>query len=203
MIEYTGERVIPHLMKPTNGLLLEHIARYQFAILYTKGRVLDIACGSGFGSQLVAKAAKKKIDEIIGVDIDPAIIQYAQGTHYHPKVTFCEGNAADPSLPEKLGTFDCIMSFETLEHIKEEEQFLTNLYKMLKPGGTLVISTPFGLGRGKPSSEPFHVHQLTLDEFQDLFHDYSEAEFFYQRGVLVETKREGMHYPLGIAVCIK
>lgn len=203
LIKYTGERVIPELMKPTNGLLLEHIARYQFAILYAKGRVLDFACGSGFGSNIIAKAAKSDIDEVVGIDIDSEAIHYAKGAYYHPLTTYQQENAVDPTLPEKLGQFDLIVSFETLEHLEEEQLFLNNIYNMLKPGGTLVISTPFGLGRGKPTNEPFHVHQLTEDEFQNLFHQYSKKEFYYQRGVLIEPGREGMHYPIGIAVCTK
>lgn len=202
-MKLTGERVIPELMKPTNGLLLEHIARYHFAIHYAKGRVLDFACGSGFGSNIIATAAKKDLDEVVAIDIDLASISYAKSKYYHPLITFKQENAVDPLLPERLGVFDLIISFETLEHIEEEETYLRNIFQMLKPGGTLVISTPFGQGRGKPTNEPFHVHQLTKDEFEGLFTPYSEAEFYYQRGVLVEPGREGKHYPIGIAVCRK
>lgn len=205
MIEFTGERIIPELMKPTNGMLLEHIARYHFAIYYAKGRVLDFACGSGFGSNIIASAAKKEITELIAIDIDKDAITYAKSKYYHPLVTFQQENAVDPILPQKLGQFDVIVSFETLEHIAEEKEFLENIYQMLKPGGTLVISTPFGQGRGMPTNEPFHVHQLTKDEFHELFSRYDKVEFYYQRGVLVEPEpgREGRHYPFGIAVCKK
>ncbi|MBM7702046.1 class I SAM-dependent methyltransferase [Metabacillus iocasae] len=203
MLKYTGERIIPELMKPTNGMLLEHLARYHFAIHYLNGRVLDFACGSGFGSQAMAKAAKKRINQIVGIDIDAASIQYANAHYYHPSVSFQQADAVDPSLPEKLGQFDVIVSFETLEHIEDEGQYMSNIFHMLKPGGTLIISTPFGLGRGKPTSEPFHVHQLTEEEFKQLFHNYSQVDFYYQKGVLVEPGRQGLHYPIGIAVCTK
>lgn len=203
MLEFTGERIIPELMKPSNGMLLEHIARYHFAIHYAKGRVLDFACGSGFGSNIVATAAKKEITELIAVDIDQETIKYAKSKYYHPLVKFEQENAVNPFLPERLGQFDLIMSFETIEHIADEEIFLSNIYKMLKPGGTLVISTPFGQGRGKPTREAFHIHQLTKEEFLNCFTSYSAAEFYYQRGVLVEPGREGKHYPFGIAVCTK
>lgn len=203
MLEFTGERIIPELMKPSNGMLLEHIARYHFAIHYAKGRVLDFACGTGFGSNIVATAAKKEITELIAIDVDEDTVKYAKSKYYHPLVKFQQENATDPKLPEKLGQFDLIMSFETIEHIAEEEVFLSNIYKMLKPGGTLVISTPFGQGRGKPTNEAFHIHQLTKEEFHNLFTSYSETEFYYQRGVLVEPGRTGKHYPIGIAVCTK
>ena len=54
MIEDTGERVIPKKMSPMNNLLLEHIARYQFALPYLEGRVLDMACGAGYGTHMIA-----------------------------------------------------------------------------------------------------------------------------------------------------
>ena len=202
-MEYTGERVIPELMDPMNGLLLEHISRYQFSLDYLHGRVLDIASGSGYGTQLVAKAKKKQLVEVIGVDADIEAIKYAKHKYYHPLVTYLQDDALNPLLPQKLGTFDAIISFETLEHLENEEQFLDSLYAMLNPGGILIISTPFGLGRGEPCDWPFHVHQLSWNEFHELFGDYASTDFYYQRGVLIEPQRGDIHYPIGIAVCRK
>lgn len=205
MLEDTGERVIPEKMKITNGMLLEHLARYQFATYYVHGRVLDFATGVGYGAHIIAKQCKKKVEEVIGIDRDQDAIRYAKGTYYHPLTTFLEGDVVDPNLPNKLGTFDCILSFETIEHVVEEEQFLTNIYQMLKPGGTLFLSTPFGAGRGKPTKGKFHVHQLTREEFKALFSDYKTTEFYYQKGVLMEPAfvAEDKRYPIGMAVCKK
>jgi len=203
LVEDTGERVIPEYMKPSNGLLLEHMARYQFALPYVTGRVLDLSCGSGYGTHMMAKNRKNEIKEVIGIDIDEDIIKYAKANYYHPKSFFQKENAVDPELPEKLGTFDTIISFETYEHIEEEQQLLHNYYTLLRPGGTLIVSTPFGEGRGKECGSPFHIHQIKPEDFRNLFQDYSSAEFYYQKGVLIEPPREGLHYPLGIAVCKK
>ncbi|MGM8216649.1 class I SAM-dependent methyltransferase [Bacillaceae bacterium W0354] len=205
MIEDTGERVIPKLMDPLNPLLLEHIARYQFALPYMTGRILDLSCGSGYGTHLIAKKCKERIEEVIGIDIDPEIITYAKGEYYHPKSTFIVADATDLSLVNDIGQFDCIVSFETIEHIDDEQAILNNYNHLLKPGGILIVSTPFGEGRGVPSGQPFHVHQLTVDEFQSLFNNhYEEVEFYYQNGVLIEaSRREGVHYPLGLAICKK
>jgi 2-polyprenyl-3-methyl-5-hydroxy-6-metoxy-1,4-benzoquinol methylase len=205
LLEYTGERVIPELMKPTNGMLLEHIARYYFCTPYMKGRVLDIACGSGYGTHMIAKTCKSDIESILGVDIDPATIEYAQKTYYHPISQFEVVDAMDPELPEKLGTFDCIVSFETIEHVKDDGQFMSNLFTMLRPEGTLVLSTPFGAGRGQPTNEPFHIHQFTIEEFHKLVHRYrfQQIDMYYQRGVTFEPSRRNVNYPFGIAVCRK
>ncbi|SET03237.1 Methyltransferase domain-containing protein [Oceanobacillus limi] len=205
MLRDTGERVIPERMKILNGLLMEHIARYHFATEYVHGRVLDFATGAGYGAHIIAKMCKKKIDEIVGIDYDQDAIHYAKGQYFHPLSKFVVGDVIDPLLPEKLGTFDCIMSFETIEHIQEEERFMGNVYQLLKPGGTLILSTPFGEGRGKPSGQEFHVHQLTVEEFKALFDKYENKSFFYQKGVVIEPSdsAEEKNYPLGIAICKK
>ncbi|WP_053217424.1 class I SAM-dependent methyltransferase [Virgibacillus senegalensis] len=203
MVLDTGERVIPEFMKSTNKLLLEHIARYQFALPYIDGRVLDLSCGAGYGTHMIAKEKKDQIEGVIGVDIDPEIIEYARGAYYHPQSSFESADATDPALAEQLGHFDTIVSFETLEHIEEEEKLLDNYYHLLKPGGTLLVSTPFGKGRGVPCGSPFHIHQLKPEEFRALFHRYQDVTFFYQKGVLVVPAYDNEDYPLGIAVCKK
>ncbi|WP_348639420.1 class I SAM-dependent methyltransferase [Salibacterium salarium] len=203
MLEDTGERIIPKEMKPENGMLLEHLARYTFAASYVKGRVLDIATGTGYGAQMIAKMNKKDISEMIGVDIDPATIQYAKQHYYHPLLTFQTEDAFDPNLINEIGTFDTILSFETIEHVPDDKSFFENVMKLLRPGGILVLSTPFGQGRGKPSRSPFHYHQLTEEEFRDLFLAYPHTSFYFQRGVTIEPKRPSRHYPLGVAICTK
>lgn len=190
-------------MSPENTLLLEHIARYQFALRYLHGRVLDLSCGAGYGTHMIAKHRKKEVEEVLGVDIDEKIIHYAKGKYYHPNSSFEVHNAVDENLPEKIGTFDCIVSFETIEHIEEETELLHNYYRLLKPGGTLIVSTPFGKGRGEPCGSPFHIHQLTVAEFKELFTEYEEISFYFQQGVLIEPPQESVHYPLGIAVATK
>ncbi|WP_139489682.1 class I SAM-dependent methyltransferase [Brevibacillus dissolubilis] len=192
-------------MKPSNGMLLEHLARYYFSTPYVYGRVLDIACGVGYGTQMIAKNCRLEATEIIGVDLDPASIRYAQSYYYHPMVTYQVEDALDPLLPEKLGQFDTIVSFETIEHVPDDRLFMKNIYDMLKPGGMLVLSSPFGRGRGMQTSEKFHVHQLTPEEFAELFVEFpfSEVEIYYQRGVTIEPPRKDVRYFIGVAVCKK
>ncbi|KHE72582.1 bifunctional 2-polyprenyl-6-hydroxyphenol methylase/3-demethylubiquinol 3-O-methyltransferase UbiG [Halobacillus sp. BBL2006] len=203
MLEDTGERVIPKEMDPTNSLLLEHIARYTFSTPYVKGRVLDLACGTGYGSAMVAKEKKKDIEEIIGIDICSETIKYAIQNYYHPLLTFKQGNVMNPSLKNEIGVFDTILCFETIEHVKDDRAFMERMYELLKPDGTLILSTPFGKGRDYPCGSPFHYFQLSKKEFQELFTSFSEVEIFYQRGVTIEPPREDVYYPLGVAVCRK
>ncbi|WP_058308031.1 class I SAM-dependent methyltransferase [Gracilibacillus massiliensis] len=205
MIEDTGERIIPEQMKITNELLIEHIARYHFAVPQVYGRVLDFATGVGYGAHVIAKKCKKQIEEIIGVDIDPEVIKYARGQYYHPLSSYQVEDVTDTTLPEKLGEFDVILSFETIEHIENETQFMDNIFRLLRPGGTLILSTPFGEGKGKTCGSPFHVHQMTENEFMHMFDKFEVRDFYFQNGALIEPVKTAqmVHCPLGIVIAKK
>ncbi|GEN56587.1 hypothetical protein GCM10012290_12600 [Halolactibacillus alkaliphilus] len=208
MLEDTGERLIPEKMAITNELLIEHVARYHFALFFiTNGRVLDMASGSGFGTHIIAKKKKNDIDEVIGLEIDHEALAYAKHHYYHPKSSFHQADITKKNLVATWGQFDVITCFETYEHIENEAAFLTNAYELLKPGGKLIMSTPFGEGRGKTCGSPFHVHQITPTEFKQLFHDYSitTIDYFLQKGALIQTEKEPLfdYYPLGILVLTK
>lgn len=199
-MELTGERVIPDKMDRLNNLLLEHIGRYHFAANHTRGKVLDLACGVGYGSFLIAKYCKKKVDEIIGIDYDPETISYATKTYNHPRCSFFVDDALDFDLVDKYGNFDTIISFETLEHLDDDQAFLRNLQNLLHPGGRLIISTPLGAGRNFPSKQPFHKFQLTEDEFAELFIPFDKVEFFSQQGLVFTPYQEEDNYPIMIAI---
>ncbi|WP_026673890.1 class I SAM-dependent methyltransferase [Alkalihalobacterium bogoriense] len=201
MLEYTGERIIPKMMKMTNGMLLEHVARYYFSTYYAKGRVLDIACGVGYGAHMLATTTT--CTEIIGVDLSDETIRYANAHYAHPLISFHQGDGLNHPFLLSLGTFDTIVSFETIEHIAKDTTFVQHLHSILSPGGTLIMSTPFGQGRGMPTLEPFHVHQLTKTEFKSMFWSFSTTELFVQRGMCIEPERKGVHYPIGVIVCKK
>src|SRR5699024_1754302 len=126
MIKDTGERVIHEKMKITNELLIEHIARYHFATHYVYGRVLDFARGTGSESHIISKKCTHKISNVIGIDIDQNIVKYAKRNYYHPLTTYMNESVIDSYLAEKLGHFDSIISFETIEHVFEEKKFLEN-----------------------------------------------------------------------------
>ncbi|MCP3031728.1 methyltransferase domain-containing protein [Halobacillus sp. A1] len=203
MLKDTGERIIPKEMNIMNRMLLEHVARYHFCEPYIKGRVLDIACGVGYGAAHIAKVRKESIDEIIGADICEDTINYAIQNYYHPLLNFQTGDIMNDNWVEEIGRFDTVLSFETIEHIPDVQVFMEHMHKLLEPGGTLVLSTPFGKGLNHPSGSPFHHFQMTPEEFKELFTKFSEVELFYQNGVTIEPPRKEVYYPLGVAVCRK
>ncbi len=198
----TDERVIPKLMNPKSGLLKEHIARYRFAKDFVKGRVLDLACGVGYAVPILLEGDKDSVvKEYVGVDIDKDSIEYASDHYRHPKARFVVEDACNPKLYQELGLFDCIVSFETIEHLEEDYNFIKNIITMLKPGGVAVISTPFGRGRGIKCSNPYHVHQYTEPEFRYLLSPFRQVRIYHQIDECIEEPFPGKKYYLMVAVC--
>jgi ubiquinone/menaquinone biosynthesis C-methylase UbiE len=162
-LPFTGERFIPG----TRGeIWIEHWHRYHFASRWVAGkRVLDIACGEGYGSALLARRAT----QVTGVDVSQQAIDHAKRTYPDlGKVEFKVGSCT--AIPAPDAAFDVAVSFETLEHIAEQEQFLAELARVLKPDGLLLISCPnkaeYTDKRG--TKNEFHVKELYRDEFAAL-----------------------------------
>ncbi|MCK8824882.1 class I SAM-dependent methyltransferase [Fuchsiella alkaliacetigena] len=200
MLELTEERVIPKKMNPENGLLIEHQARYRFASQYCQGRVLDIACGVGYGTEMLL-ALGEGIKEIVGVDVEAEVIDYARQHYLHPWITFKVGDAKDKSLVDEIGRFDTIVSLETIEHIKDDYAFIDNLIRLLKEEGRLIISTPFGNGRKEPCANPYHYRQYREEEFRQLLTPFSKVEMHYQINDRIEVAKKDQKYYLMVAVC--
>lgn len=136
-VEFTGERFIPGIEE--DELAIEHMQRYQSVLQIVKGKkVLDIACGEGYGTEILAEEAK----EITGIDIDAAVIQRAKERYKKENLNYMVGDIA--AIPFSDCSIDVVISFETIEHVEEEQQklFLIEIKRILKPDGILVISTP-------------------------------------------------------------
>ena len=111
VIQFTGERVVEG-STPTR-ILLDHVARYKFACRYVKERnILDIACGTGYGSKLLCDAGAKKV---IGVDISSEAIDFACTKYKMNGLEFKVGDILDIDFPENY--FEVITCFETIEHV--------------------------------------------------------------------------------------
>jgi SAM-dependent methyltransferase len=156
--EATGERLVPEVQR---GELVhaEHLARYRFAAGLARGRrVLDAACGEGYGSALLASAGAASVT---GVDIDEATVVRARERY---GLGFEVADVA--SLPFREGSFDLIVSFETIEHLGDPEAAVAELSRVLAPAGVLIISTPNKHEYLVPNE--FHVREFTHEEFVDL-----------------------------------
>ncbi|WP_367392698.1 class I SAM-dependent methyltransferase [Lewinella sp. LCG006] len=137
----TLERIIPDLLATgeTTGrdTLALHVARYEYAAKFAYGYVLDAACGVGYGSALLAKAAR--IDTVVGIDMEERAIAYAKEKYNAPNISYL---ATDVYLYKPTVFFDCIVSLETIEHLPDPEGCIRHFYKLLRPGGMLIASVP-------------------------------------------------------------
>lgn len=115
-METTGERFSPNNNTPLCSY--EHWHRYIFAKQFVNNKnVLDIACGEGYGTSLIAESAKF----VTAVDIDKETIESATAKYKRQNLKFIRGNVTSiPINGEKV--FDVIVSFETIEHVNEEDQ---------------------------------------------------------------------------------
>jgi SAM-dependent methyltransferase len=153
----------------------EHLARYQFASQYVRGaRVLDIACGAGYGSWILAQSGAVSV---LGVDRDAGTVEGAARHFVHPRLRF-ECVAAEALQGGEL--FDAVVSFETIEHVPDPKGFIGVLRRALKPGGTLVLSSPNPLLHSKaPGAEPnpYHLEEPSHDQLMEwLRPHFSEFE---------------------------
>lgn len=147
------ERVDPYSWEIDEITRQYHFARYSYAIKFLEGKVLDVGCGTGFGCAMLQKSC----EQVIGIDISPDAIKYA-------KQSFIVGDAQN--LPFFDSYFDGIAAMEVIEHVHNPGQTMREIYRVLKPKGVLVISTPNS--RGIHSENPYHLKEFTLSEFKTL-----------------------------------
>lgn len=163
-IEVTSERFVPGGpgYEPGSFDYRLHLARYRLAGAVVTGRVLDVACGTGYGS---AELLGYGCDHVVGVDVDEEAIGYASA-HY-PGPTFVKANAH--SLPFDDCLFTGVVSFETIEHLERPERFLQELDRVTTPDAVLMLSTPNYRGGG--FSTPFHIREFRHHQFAALLRD--------------------------------
>ena len=161
-----------------------HLKRYEFALQFTKDKkVLDIACGCGFGSYLMAKDGKASL--VIGVDLDKEAIRYGNYKYSSPSVQRFIGDATEFKFQSK---FDLIVSFETVEHLKNTSEFVQNLYNNLDENGILLISTPINRITTTTLKNPYHEIEWSFSDFHQLFKSKFSIEEIYLQDVLVEIQ---------------
>ena len=167
MLKFTGERYLPFVDPYISGVEIhyEHLHRYFFALEFVKrGKVLDLACGEGYGAYILSK----KADYILGLDIDFSVMQYANHKYKKNNLKFLCADMLKMPLKRKI--FDVIVCFEALEHIREHNELFVQVKNILKENGVLIISTPNKkvYTDDRNVKNPFHVKELYIDEFRTL-----------------------------------
>lgn len=168
MAEFTGERVIAGQVDP--DLFNEHISRYAFATrLARHKRVLDIACGTGYGSAELAAVARS----VVGVDRALDAVEYAQNRYQAPNLIYEVASAEQ--LPYSDQSFDLITAFEVIEHLDEPNRLVSEAKRLLTPGGQFVVSTPNRLyyeeTRRLSGPNPFHTREFEYEEFRAMLQE--------------------------------
>jgi len=161
-MEFTGERFTPECVRE---IWYEHFHRYVLAGELASGkRVLDAACGEGYGSAHLARTAKT----VIGVDVSQAAIAHASKRYRADNLEFQLADACN--LPFKDDEFECIVSFETLEHLEDQSGLLKEFRRVLEPGGFALISSPDKAvySDRHQTENKFHVRELYRDELEAL-----------------------------------
>jgi GT2 family glycosyltransferase/2-polyprenyl-3-methyl-5-hydroxy-6-metoxy-1,4-benzoquinol methylase len=165
-MQFTGERFIPADPLCQNEIMLEHFNRYHAISQSVKNkRVLDAACGSGYGSGILAETAIF----VNGIDISEESIDYAKNNYSKPNVLFDVGSI--DKLPFENDSFDYVISFETIEHVNADiqERFLQEVKRVLDHNGKLIISTPDKKNYSDNSGHQneFHIKEFYTNEFQN------------------------------------
>jgi SAM-dependent methyltransferase len=176
-MEFTGERVVPD--KTPQAIYDEHIYRYMFAAgLTQRKKVLDVACGTGYG---LSYMAEKGAGEAVGVDLSWKAVGYARerfGGERRISFICADGTR----MPFADDSFDVVVSFETIEHIRKYGRFLSECRRVIKEGGSIICSTPnrriFSPNLAKPINT-FHVKEFWPDEFHRLLSRYFTQVTFY------------------------
>ena len=178
-MKYTGIRAVA--FNTPRRIMQPHIARYQFVTrtISHADLVLDIACGTGYGVSVLKSAGYK---HVFGVDLDWSAVNYSKA-HFHDVFGIDFIQADGNKIPIADDAFDLVTCFETFEHMLDSRHFITELCRLVRPTGTLVISVP-----NAPIWAPFskppnlnldyiksglgHKHDFRAKEFLDFLSEY-------------------------------
>ena len=172
-LEPTGERMVPE--SSDRSTFWEHVYRYGFASRFvSKKRVLDIACGEGYGAAALQKAGAANVT---GVDIAEDVCLHARD-RYGLDARVGSGE----HIPLVNGSVDVVVSFETIEHIPDPHRFLDECVRVLAPEGRLIISTPNKGIYGANGKNPYHCSEMAEDEFATALRArFRRIDFYSQR----------------------
>ena len=178
-LPFTGERFTP---EARGAIWYEHWHRYCVVLPAVAGkRVLDAACGEGYGSALLARAAS----EVVGVDTDDAATAHVSGRYAdRSNLRFVSGSC--DALPVGDASVDRVISFETIEHLSAQAAMLAEFRRVLAPGGALIISSP---NKDIYSGESgyrnhFHVHELDRADLETMLREgFPQQQWYAQRAL--------------------
>jgi len=153
------ERIVPGTSE-WKAFYANHLKRYEFACSQIAGvsgqKILDAACGVGYGSFLLSKINEV---EIIAIDKSAQALKIANSSYGNNNIKYIVDDCHTLQNSKIYGPFDTIVSFETLEHLTNPEEFLSQCYTNLRIGGKLIISTPNQIVSSKENLQKWEFHE--------------------------------------------
>jgi len=164
-LELTGERTLPDV-PAENYWFRRHLAAYEWIGARVAGmRVIDMACGEGYGSEVLSRSAAS----VVGVDANPDAYEHARRRYVRQHLRF------ERALIEAYGEKSCcdaVVFLQTIEHVTDPAAVLEHLGAILAPGGVVYVSTPNVLKLAAPgavkSDNPWHLREYRAAEFHQL-----------------------------------
>jgi SAM-dependent methyltransferase len=171
-LEPTSERVIEdfrHASPRAYLIYLFHIVTYDYVReLVHDMRVLDFGCGSGYGTARIAENCRS----IIGVDVAADAIAHARQKHQRENLDYITIAPVErQALPFPDQSFDVVLSFQVIEHVMDEAKYLSEAWRVLRPGGYFLVATPDRSSRLLPWQKPWnrwHVREYSASQFKEL-----------------------------------
>ena len=162
-LKLTGERTLPDLPQE-NYWYRRHLVVYEWIAERAAGRrVVDMACGEGYGSDVLARSAVS----VVGVDANPEAHEHARLRYVRPNLRFERDLVESFSEP-----CEAVVFLQTIEHVPEPGAILDHFRSMLSPGGVAYVSTPNLLTLAPPgadkSDNPWHLKEYRAEEFGEL-----------------------------------
>ena len=162
-LQLTGERTLPDVPEE-NYWFRRHLVVYRWIASRVGGRrVVDLACGEGYGSAELARTAAS----VVGVDANPDAFEHARLKYSGPKLSF-ERNMIE--LWD--GDVDCVVFLQTIEHVQDPDAVLARIRDLVGPGGVAYVSTPNVLTLAPEGEErsgnPWHIKEYRAEEFRAL-----------------------------------
>jgi SAM-dependent methyltransferase len=166
-LELTGERTLPDVPEE-NYWYRRHVAVYEWIAERCEGlRVVDLACGEGYGSEILARGAA----EVIGVDANPEAHDHARARYRRENLSFERGLVEDFDRPR-----DAVVFLQTIEHIHQPERLLERIARI---SPLAYISTPNRLTLAPPGAEksdnPWHLREYDAGEYRALLEPHFSA----------------------------
>lgn len=169
------ERIVPDETEP--GIVALHLKRYAFALPWCENkRVIDGACGVGYGSAFLATHA----EHVLGVDASEEAIAYARQRYSDANIEFACMDLLALDLAD--GSYNVACSFETIEHLTDADAFLCEVVRVLDASGVLLVSTPRADETTHSPANPFHEVEFSRVDFEQLLNQYfGRVELYGQR----------------------